>query len=154
MCGVRLCSTSIETRSGLALHPPPRSVLLMAHLFKYPPAVECPLHWPGSEWWDPGKHSPCCCCCLVSPTHSSPCEGPAAHYSSCGVCVGLPPIHRSSFTFWETWGWVSNWHQAFSVSEYPAQHPTDLALCCLCIPQPGPIQHSFGDAKAGQQCGM
>lgn len=28
-------------------------------------------------------------------------------YGCMGVCVGLPLIHRSSFTFWETWGWVS-----------------------------------------------
>lgn len=34
-------------------------------------------------------------------------------YSCRGVCVGLPLIHRSSFTFWETWGWASNWHRTF-----------------------------------------
>lgn len=44
-------------------------------------------------------------------------------YSCRGVCVGLPLIHRSSFTFWETWGWTSNWHQAFFVNECRTQDP-------------------------------
>lgn len=52
-------------------------------------------------------------------------------YSCRGVCVGLPLIHRSSFTFWETRGWVSNWHQAFFFNECSAQHPAGLSLCCL-----------------------
>lgn len=52
-------------------------------------------------------------------------------YSCRGVCVGLPLIHRSSFTFWETWGWASNWHQAFFVNECGAQHPAGLSLRCL-----------------------
>lgn len=52
-------------------------------------------------------------------------------YSCWGVCVGLLLIHRSSFTFWETWGWASNWHQAFFVNECGAQHPAGLSLRCL-----------------------
>lgn len=103
-------------------------------IFSRPPPsslVVPPLHWWGSERGDPGMHSPCCCCCCVSPTHSSPCEGPAGLSSHRGVCIGLPPIHRSSFTFWETWGWVSNWHQAFLSMNAPHRIP-QASLCAAC----------------------
>lgn len=68
-------------------------------------------------------------------------------YSCGGVCVGLPLIHRSSFTLWETWGWASHWHQAFFVNECPAQHPAGLSLRCLYILQSRSEEHHCGAAK-------
>lgn len=49
-------------------------------------------------------------------------------YSCRGVCVGLPLFHRSPFTFWETCGWASNWHQPFFSMN--AVHSILLAFLC------------------------
>lgn len=126
-------------RPGQGSSYPIRFCFCLWPILSSTPVMVPPLHWWGREKGDPGLQSPCCC--SVSPTHSSPCEGPAGLSSHSGVCVGLPPIHRTPFTFWETWGWVSNWQQAFLSMN--ALHTIPQASLCAAYTfyRPGPGLH-------------
>lgn len=59
-------------------------------------------------------------------------------YGCRGVCVGLPLIHRSSFTFWETWGWATNWHKAFLSMNVAHSIPQAFLCAAYRFLSPGP----------------
>lgn len=110
----------------------------------------CPLDWWG-RWkrGDPGMQVPLLLL-LFGVAHTL---FPLWRSYSCrGVCVGLPLIHRSSFTFWETWGWTSNWHQAFFCQWMPhTGSPQAFYRASYRIPQSGSEEHRCGAPKGGQQ---
>lgn len=109
------------------------------HPFRHPPVAELP-----ADWWRGEKRGTLACnafpcfvvvvvwCCPHTLTR-------LGSYSYRGVCVGLPLIHRSSFIFWEIWGWASNWLQAF-FSPMNVMHSILLAFLCAAYRflRPGP----------------